>query len=201
MLKLWAFKNVLVMFTFRRLGCRHGSIEHSPETSAGSSGLPSAPAGGFVDDATGLLGLVVDHERRRGPRRAVECARAATSRWRASPSTTAGAASTSCRRSRRRSRSTRRARSSPATIRPTSASTARSIPIAAASTAASTASPARRTPISACRPGSISNPSCSSSRRRPTCWRRNYRRPAMSRRSSPSAPIPTPISRSSAATR
>jgi DNA repair photolyase len=28
--------------------------------------LPSAPAGGFVDDATGLLGLVVDHERRRG---------------------------------------------------------------------------------------------------------------------------------------
>jgi DNA repair photolyase len=28
--------------------------------------LPSKPAGGFVDDATGLLGLVVDHERRRG---------------------------------------------------------------------------------------------------------------------------------------
>src|SRR5664279_5607298 len=28
--------------------------------------LPSAPAGGYVDDATGLLGLVVDHERRRG---------------------------------------------------------------------------------------------------------------------------------------
>jgi DNA repair photolyase len=28
--------------------------------------LPTAPAGGFVDDATGLLGLVVDHERRRG---------------------------------------------------------------------------------------------------------------------------------------
>jgi DNA repair photolyase len=28
--------------------------------------LPSAPAGDFVDDATGLLGLVVDHERRRG---------------------------------------------------------------------------------------------------------------------------------------
>jgi DNA repair photolyase len=28
--------------------------------------LPSAPAGEFVDDATGLLGLVVDHERRRG---------------------------------------------------------------------------------------------------------------------------------------
>src|SRR6202140_4268091 len=28
--------------------------------------LPSAPAGGSVDDATGLLGLVVDHERRRG---------------------------------------------------------------------------------------------------------------------------------------
>ncbi len=28
--------------------------------------LPSAPAGDYVDDATGLLGLVVDHERRRG---------------------------------------------------------------------------------------------------------------------------------------
>src|SRR6202140_22162 len=28
--------------------------------------LPSTPAGEFVDDATGLLGLVVDHERRRG---------------------------------------------------------------------------------------------------------------------------------------
>ena len=28
--------------------------------------LPSAPAGVHVDDATGLLGLVVDHERRRG---------------------------------------------------------------------------------------------------------------------------------------
>jgi DNA repair photolyase len=28
--------------------------------------LPSAPAGGPVDDATGLLGLVVEHERRRG---------------------------------------------------------------------------------------------------------------------------------------
>jgi DNA repair photolyase len=28
--------------------------------------LPSAQAGDFVDDATGLLGLVVDHERRRG---------------------------------------------------------------------------------------------------------------------------------------
>jgi DNA repair photolyase len=28
--------------------------------------LPSAPAGDFVDDATGLLGLVVEHERRRG---------------------------------------------------------------------------------------------------------------------------------------
>jgi DNA repair photolyase len=27
---------------------------------------PSAPAGGFVDDTTGLLGLVVEHERRRG---------------------------------------------------------------------------------------------------------------------------------------
>ncbi len=27
---------------------------------------PSAPAGGYVDDATGLLGLVIDHERRRG---------------------------------------------------------------------------------------------------------------------------------------
>ncbi len=28
--------------------------------------LPSTPAGGFVDDAAGLLGLVVEHERRRG---------------------------------------------------------------------------------------------------------------------------------------
>jgi len=28
--------------------------------------LPRTPAGDFVDDATGLLGLVVDHERRRG---------------------------------------------------------------------------------------------------------------------------------------
>ena len=28
--------------------------------------LPRTPAGNFVDDATGLLGLVVDHERRRG---------------------------------------------------------------------------------------------------------------------------------------
>jgi len=30
------------------------------------SALPSAPAGDFADDATELLGLVVDHERRRG---------------------------------------------------------------------------------------------------------------------------------------
>src|SRR5674476_335434 len=28
--------------------------------------LPSSPAGDYVDDATGLLGVVVDHERRRG---------------------------------------------------------------------------------------------------------------------------------------
>ncbi len=31
-----------------------------------ASPLPRTPAGGYVDDATGLLGLVVDHERRRG---------------------------------------------------------------------------------------------------------------------------------------
>ena len=54
--------------------------------------------------------------------------RAATSRPRASPSTTAGARSRSCRRSRPRSPRRRRARSSRATTRPTSASTARSIP-------------------------------------------------------------------------
>ena len=82
---------------------------------------------------------------------------------RGSPSTTAGRASTNCRRSRPRSRSTPRARSSPATTRPISASTARSIPIAAASMAASTASRGRPMPFSACRPGSISNPNCSPS--------------------------------------
>ena len=54
----------------------------------------------------------------------------------------------------------------PQRIRPTSPSTARSIPIAAASMAASTASRGRRTPIWACRPGSISNRSCSPSRMR-----------------------------------
>src|SRR6185312_2088218 len=31
-----------------------------------ASKLPRTPAGDFVEDATGLLGLVVDHERRRG---------------------------------------------------------------------------------------------------------------------------------------
>ena len=62
----------------------------------------------------------------------------------------------------------RRAPSSPATIRPTFRSTARSIPIAAASMAASIASRGRPTPISACRPASISRPSCSPSPMPPT---------------------------------
>ena len=100
---------------------------------------------------------------------------------RASPSTTAGRASTICRRSRPRSRSTPRAKSSPATTRRTSASTVRSIPIAAASMAASTASRGRPTPISACRRGSISNRSCSPSPMRRRCWRRNWRRRITSR--------------------
>ena len=91
-----------------------------------------------------------------------------------------------------------RARSSPATIRRTSRSTARSIRIAAASTAASIASRGRRTPISACRPGSISNPSCSRSRTRRSCWSGSCRRRAISRAPSPSAPTPIPTSRSSA---
>ena len=95
---------------------------------------------------------------------------------RGSPSTMAGRAWTNCRRSRPRCRSIPRARSSPATTRPTSASTVRSIPIAAASMAASIASRGRPTPISACRPGSISNPSCSPSRTRRNCSRRNWRR-------------------------
>ena len=107
---------------------------------------------------------------------------AATSRWRGLPSTTAGAVSMNCRRSRRRLLSTLPARSSPATTRPTSASTARSIPIAAASTAASIALRARPTPISACRPGSISNPSCWSSRKPPSCLNANCRRRITSRR-------------------
>jgi hypothetical protein len=109
--------------------------------------LPSAPAGIFVDDATELLGVVVEHERRRGrgaqtnaSGRYEPLARIAfDDGWRSldelPPFKT--------------------------TIHPTSASTARSIPIAAASTVASTVTRARPTPISACRPGSISNPNCS----------------------------------------
>ena len=54
--------------------------------------LPSAPAGDFVDDATELLGVVVDHERRRGRGAQSQRVAAATSRSRASPSTTAGRA-------------------------------------------------------------------------------------------------------------
>jgi DNA repair photolyase len=37
------------------------ALKHPP-----ASPLPRTPAGEYVDDATGLLGLVVDHERRRG---------------------------------------------------------------------------------------------------------------------------------------
>ena len=81
------------------------------------------------------------------------------------------------------------------------ASTARSIRIAAASTAASIASRGRRTPISACRPASISNPSCSPSRKRRSCWSASCRLRTTRRAPSPSAPIPIPISRSSASTR
>ena len=118
---------------------------------------PAPDAGGASSVVVSLIlnrsasGLVQSAPAR--PRRRVQRPPAATSRWRASRSTTAGRASRSCRRSRPRSRSTPRARSSPATTRPTSPSTARSIPIAAASTAASTASPGRPTPILGLSPG------------------------------------------------
>ncbi len=91
---------------------------------------------------------------------------AVTSQKPSRPSTTNGARWKSCRRSRPSCRSSGRERSSRATSRPTFLSTARSIPIAAASMAASTASRGRPTPISGCRPGSISNRSCSQARRR-----------------------------------
>ena len=83
------------------------------------------------------------------------------------------------------------------TIRPTSASTARSTRIGAASTAASIASPGRATPIRACRRGSISRPSSSPSRTRPSSCARSSRRRATSRARSRSAPTPIPTSRSS----
>ena len=124
--------------------------------------------------------------------------RAVMKRKRALPSTTAGRASRNCRRSRPRVGSTRRARSSPATTRRTSRSTARSIPIAAASTAASTASRGRPTPIWACRRGSISNRSCSSSPTRRSCSSASCRRRATRRARSRSAPTPIRTSRSSA---
>ena len=132
---------------------------------------------GAYDDVSELLGVVVDHERRRG--------RGAQSNASGRYEPTARVAFDDGWRVARRpaavqdhgARSTPRARSSPATNRPTSASTARSIPIAAASMAASTASRGRRMPISACRPDSISNPSCSSSRKRPSCSKRELSAP------------------------
>ena len=114
--------------------------------------LPSTPAGVYVDDATELLGVVVEHERRRG--------RGAQSNASGRYEPLARIAFDDGWRSldelppfKTQVRSTPPARSSPATSRPTSASTARSIPIAAASTAASTASRARPTPILGLSPG------------------------------------------------
>ena len=90
------------------------------------------------------------------------------------------ARSTICRRSRPRCDRRHPQDHHPQQLARYLASTARSIPIAAASMAASIASRGRPTPISACRPGSISNPDCSPSRTRRSCWPRNCRRPATS---------------------
>ena len=110
----------------------------------------------------------------------------------------AGRRSRTCRRSRPRLSRRRPRPSSRATIRPTSPSTARSIPIAAASMAASTASRGRRMPIWACRRGSTSKASFSSSPNAAELLERNCRNPSISRAPSRWAPTPIPISRSSA---
>src|SRR5476651_170013 len=134
--------------------------------------LPSEPAGEFVDDATELLGVAVEFERRRGRGaqsnevgRYEPLARIAfDDGWRSLDELPPF--KTTVTNDATRKIITR-------TSRPISALTVRSIPIAAASMAASTASRGRPTPISACRRGSILNPSCSSSRRRRTFWKKN----------------------------
>ena len=85
-------------------------------------------------------------------------------------------------------------------IRPISASTARSTLTGAASMAASIASRGRPTPFSGCRRGSTSRPSCSPRPMPRRRWSASWPSPAIRSAPSPSAPIPTPISRSSGAT-
>jgi hypothetical protein len=120
--------------------------------------LPSAPAGDY-DDVSELLGVVVDHERRRGrgaqsnaSGRYEPTARVAfDDGWRTLDELPPFKTTVTVDSTRK---------IIPATTRLTSASTDRSIPTGVASTVASTALRGRRTRTLVSRPVLISNPSC-----------------------------------------
>ena len=67
LLKLWTFSNVLVMFTFAHLGYAPWLSSHNTAVKRPSGlELPSGPADKFGPETTGLLGVAVEFERRRG---------------------------------------------------------------------------------------------------------------------------------------
>ena len=130
-------KYVLVMFTFMQLGLDLMARSNAAQRRPPVRSCPPRRRAPMMTTPRELLGVVVEHERRRGRGAAEQCVGALRvagagriRRWLADTGRAAAVQD-------HRHRATPHGRSLPATTRPILASTARSIPIAAVSTAAS----------------------------------------------------------------